>query len=137
MKGLTTSQINTLTKYWEEGAEKDLSAAESLFKNKHYPQSLFFLHLALEKLLKSRLVRNAKIVPPLSHDLVRLSELANLDSKEQKPFLRIANQFNIRARYDDYKRAFSKLATKSFTQSSLKQGKAVFVWIKRSTQKKK
>ena len=38
--------------FWIESSEEDFKVANGLFKLRHYPQSLFFCHLSLEKLLK-------------------------------------------------------------------------------------
>jgi len=40
--------------FWIESSEEDFKVATGLFKLKHYPQSLFFCHLSLEKLLKEK-----------------------------------------------------------------------------------
>ncbi len=38
--------------YWKTGAEEDFAAAQSLPEKGHFRHSLFFAHLALEKMLK-------------------------------------------------------------------------------------
>jgi HEPN domain-containing protein len=43
--------------YWLESAEYDLKTADSLFITEKYPYSLFFGHLAIEKLLKALVVK--------------------------------------------------------------------------------
>ncbi|MEK9165530.1 MAG: HEPN domain-containing protein [Patescibacteria group bacterium] len=92
----------------------------ALFKIKRYPESLFYGHIILEKMLKALVVQNTKKGSPYTHDLVRLQQLAELDLKlEEIEFLKEVNNFNIRARYPDYKLKFHKLCTKQFVEKML------------------
>jgi len=50
------NEQNLEAKKWIEIAIKDLEASEILFKNKLYPQSLYFFHQSLEKLNKALLI---------------------------------------------------------------------------------
>jgi HEPN domain-containing protein len=70
--------VSKQVKYWTTGAEEDFAAAQSLLEKGHYRHSLFFAHLALEKMLKALVVLKINDVPPKIHNLIRLSELAGL-----------------------------------------------------------
>jgi len=50
----TNKQID----YWVKGAFSDIETAELLLTGKKYVKSLFFCHLAIEKILKALVVKN-------------------------------------------------------------------------------
>jgi HEPN domain-containing protein len=64
--------------YWLKGSTEDIEAAETLLKNNKIRHALFFAHLAVEKILKAHITKATENIPPRSHDLLRLSELAGL-----------------------------------------------------------
>ena len=48
-------------------------------------------------------------MPPKIHNLVKLADLSKIDfSEEDKLFLMEVNEFNLEARYPDYKQLFYK-----------------------------
>jgi len=69
--------------YWRLGAEDALGAAELLIVGGRYHFGLFFLHLALEKILKAIVVQQTGDVPPKSHDLLLLAHRAGLNPPAQ------------------------------------------------------
>ena len=103
-------------KYWLNSADHDLDTAETLFVTKKYDWCLFICHLVLEKLLKSYFVKNNdNKIPPKTHNLVRLSELAKLQlSEEDLLFLDEVNDFNLAVRYPEYKNEFYKICSEEF-----------------------
>ena len=65
--------------------------------------SLFFCHLAIEKVLKAHVARRIKDIPPRIHNLVRLAELAGLCLEaEQVRFLRSFDMYQMEGRYPDF-----------------------------------
>lgn len=106
--------------YWLEGAEEASDTAQELYKSRKYNFALFFAHLALEKTLKALVVSQSKSHAIPTHDLILLIKKTKLptDDKLLEKLAEI-NKFNIRARYDDYKREFYKLATKEYTKKWL------------------
>ena len=111
MAKLSKEQSKIQIDYWTNLAKRDCETMEGLFKIKRYPESLFFAHIVLEKILKAHVVHATHEVAPKIHDLTRLSELANygdLLSEEDEIVLDSANKYNIRARYPDYKLRFYK-----------------------------
>ncbi|MDP8240381.1 MAG: HEPN domain-containing protein [Candidatus Hatepunaea meridiana] len=86
-----------------QGSQEDIAAARSLLQKKHLRHSLFFAHLALEKMLKAFVVRQTNEIPPYIHNLVRLVEIAKLNiGPERLDFLRKFNIFQLEGRYPDY-----------------------------------
>ena len=70
--------------YWRTSSNEDFAAAESLLEKGHLRHSLFFAHLAIEKMLKAHVTRQTKEIPPRIHNLIRLAELAKLKLDEDR-----------------------------------------------------
>lgn len=86
-----------ITAYWKNTAKHDYETMLGLFKIKRYPETLFFGHIALEKILKACVVKYTKQHAPYTHDLVKLGNLSSLDlTKEEIDFLDEMNKYNIR-----------------------------------------
>ena len=110
--------ITKLTRYWLETAKHDYDTMLSLFKTKRYSDALFYGHMVLEKTFKGLTVHSTREQAPYIHDLVRLQEIAGLKlSEEEIDLLDEINDFNIRARYPEYKLRFYKLCTKTYAKS--------------------
>lgn len=89
--------------YWRAGSDEDLAAAESLLEKGHLRHSLFFCHLAIEKMLKAHVARQTNEIPPRIHNLVRLAEMAGLTlNAEQSRFLRSFDMYQMEGRYPDF-----------------------------------
>jgi HEPN domain-containing protein len=125
-------------KYWKESSSKDFEAAKSLFETKLYPQSLFFCHLSLEKILKALIIKRARKFPPFIHDLRRLAEVAKIDlTGEKEKILDEISIFNILGRYPEEKFEFyRKYNKKEIATKYLKITKDLFLWLKKEFQKK-
>lgn len=89
--------------YWTKGAEDDLLTAEVLIREKRILHGLFFCHLVIEKSLKAHVVKTTKEVAPKSHNLIYLSEKADLEfDNENEIFLGILMKYQLQGRYPDY-----------------------------------
>lgn len=117
----------TTVQYWLTSSKDDLDTAEKLFAVKKYHHCLFFVHLSLEKLLKAIFVSKKNLPASPIHDLVRLSEKAELNL-EGSTLIRLAeiSTFNVAARYDDYKLKFYKKATETYAKEWLEIGKSLY-----------
>ena len=116
--------------YWLDSASHDFDVAEILFQNKRYDWCLFIGHLVIEKVLKAFYVRDTGESPPWIHNLIRLAENTTLNlSDEQKELLAEINQFNVEARYPDYKNSFYKLCTREFTEEYFTKTKDLYQWL--------
>ena len=124
-------EVKEKVKFWAEEARQSLKVADDLFGLKHYLETLFYCHLALERLLKSKVVEATQKDPLYTHDLVKLSEKANLKlTDEQIMQLAKINTYNIRTRYQDYKLSLYKQATQEFTKNEIVQTKKLFSKLK-------
>lgn len=130
-------KLSEQIRYWQASAERNLKAALDLYENKHLDSSLFFCHLALEKLLKALLIQHTKKPAPYLHDLAKLASLAKIPLDETHlEDLRIITTFNIAARYDEVKFQFYKKCTPTFTKKYLEITKHLFQWLKKESHKK-
>jgi len=118
--------------YWLVSSEEDwLSAVEIAAKNQRRHFSLFIGHLSVEKLLKAAYVKIFNTVPPYKHDLVLIAEKCNFSMDDETRIdLKIINEFNIQARYPDYKYSFYEKCTADFVDFEIKRIGKVRQWIK-------
>ena len=92
-------QIN----YWKLTAEDNLETAEILISNNKYIEGLFFCHLCIEKILKALVVKEIGNVPPKSHNLIYLHEMAKVSiSEEQRSFMAVLMKYQLEGRYPEY-----------------------------------
>ncbi|MFH1456618.1 MAG: HEPN domain-containing protein [Patescibacteria group bacterium] len=92
----------------------------------------FFCHLTLEFFLKGKIAEKTERMFPTTHDLEDLARRAKLElPPELKQELTIINTFNIAGRYDDYKFAFYKRATASYTKKYYQITKQILLWLKK------
>lgn len=120
--------VSEQVKYWTNGAEEDFAAAQSLLEKGHYRHSLFFAHLALEKMLKAHVTLKINDYPPKIHNLIRLSELAEINiDPEMSVFLRSFDMYQLEGRYPDHGKVI--LDSNIVLQKLTKAGE-VLQWLK-------
>jgi HEPN domain-containing protein len=108
-------------KYWVKTSEDDLSSMESTFNAGNYDWALYIGHLSLEKILKALWVKNNESdTPPKTHNLKKIADEAKYPVTEVESILLLEiNDFNLEARYPDYKFDFHKKCTKEFAANYL------------------
>ena len=113
--------------YWQNGAVEEWDLAQDLIKRNKTRHGLFFVHLALEKLLKAHVCRQTQDLPPRIHNLTRLAELTALAlDQTQVDILAEMNAFNLEGRYPDLSIApISKKEAKNY----LRRAKEVYQWL--------
>lgn len=117
-------------KYWLESAQYDFETAQNLFQNKKFNWALFIGHLVLEKALKAKYVQDNNEMPPKLHDLVRLAEFTKISlTDDQRIFLDEVNEFNIEARYPDYKQSFYKKCSEQYAANYFEKIKEFYTWL--------
>jgi len=116
---------------WLLKAEKDVETARDLSRLKHYDWSLFIWHLALEKILKAKLIaQDIEII--YTHNLARLARKTKIVlSPLQFKQLNEITTFNIEARYDDYKLSFYYKATEEYAQKWSKICEVLYIFFKK------
>lgn len=89
---------------------------------------LFFIHLALEKILKANFCRNKMDIPPRNHNLARLAEISGVDlSDERTDVLADVNAYNLEGRYPDI---HSSEPSKGEAEQIVKRADEVFQWLR-------
>lgn len=88
--------------YWRKSAEEDWSVGQTLVSAGKIRHGLFFLHLAMEKMLKAHVCKATLNLAPRLHSLVQLAEMSKLRfSEAQMNALADLNRFNLAGRYPD------------------------------------
>lgn len=114
--------------YWRTGSDEDLAAAESLREKGHFRHSLFFAHLALEKMLKALVVRQTKDDPPRIHSLIRLAKCAGLPlDQEREDLLREFGEYQLEGRYPDSQQL--RLSA-PYVRQELRRAQEILAWLK-------
>ena len=69
---------------------------------------------------------------PITHDLLLLAQKAKIElTQEQAKLLSEVNEFNIRTRYDNYKKSFYKKATAIYAQKYILKVNDFKSWLKK------
>ncbi len=124
---MNEKDLKKIIDYWQETAKRDYYTMTGLFGIKRYPESLFYGHIVLEKVLKRVVTKKTKNHTPFTHDLEYLAKLSKLDfTKEEQDLLSVVNEFNIRARYPERKMEFYKICNKQFTEKYIKEIKKLY-----------
>ncbi len=91
-------QIN----HWRTGSDEDLDAAVIMIDAGKIRHGLFFLHLAMEKIIKAHVWRVTEDHPPKIHNLVRLMRRANMTfDRQQGELFTELNSYCLEGRYAD------------------------------------
>jgi len=110
--------VKNRIKYWLETAAHDYETMQVLFKAKRYSDCLFYSHIVLEKILKGLVTNETKKEAPFIHNLTKLAELSKCDLlKDEMDLLDKVNDFNIRARYPEYKIQFYKQCNREYAKN--------------------
>ena len=122
---------NGIITYWIESSDNDCKTTLDLFNTGNYAWALFMGHLVVEKLLKAYYVKTQEDYPPKLHDLRRIGEKAGIKFDEDRVIIiETISQFNIRARYDDYKHNFYKHCTREYAEKWIEHINEIRLWIK-------
>jgi len=71
--------VNRQVKNWLDSARYDLETAEHMYRTGRYIYTIFFCHLALEKVMKARIQEVSGELPPKTHSLRHLANLTGLE----------------------------------------------------------
>ena len=113
--------------YWRQGSAEDWEVAVQLVKDGKSRHGLFFAHLALEKMLKALVCRRTQDAPPKIHNLIRLSELADLKlDTQQARTLAAMNQFNLEGRYPE---SYTPQLTPEKAAEYIARSQEVLTWL--------
>ncbi len=117
-------------KKWMEKAQEDISAAKVLLDNKRYLYAFFFCQQAIEKAVKSVIIRRTGEFPPKIHNLARLFEIADVViTEDQKTFLRELTQFYIESRYPEEISKLGMGLNKRLTTKTVRRTAEYLQWL--------
>ena len=115
--------------FWKRSSEEEINIALILLEKKKLRQSLFFIHLSLEKILKALFIKRKKAHPPITHNLKYLAEQIKLElSEERENFLIEATAFNIEARYPDEE---SPPPAPKYVKQKYEEAQEILKWLRR------
>ena len=128
--------VDKTINYWVESAEYDFETGKSLLESKKFPYALFFVHLAIEKILKAIVVKNTGEHAPYTHSLILLAKNAKINIKDQTlDQLAEYMEFHIEARYPNEKKDFYKKCSEEFTTNKIDEMDRVYKWLKKELNK--
>lgn len=119
--------IGKQVEYWRNGAIEDWQVGKELIEKNHFRHGLFFLHLALEKILKANVCHKTNDIAPPIHNLTRLTDKARLRlTEEQQNLLAEANEFNIEGRYPEL---LLPVPTQDEVNNFMVRSEEIFKWL--------
>ena len=124
--------------YWLGLADDDIETAKWLLKGHRLLHAVYFCHLIAEKALKAVVADNTSKVPPKTHNLSRLAELANIHDKleeAQHDLLERLTPFQIEGRYPEDKESLGKNLTINYCKQLLSETEDFLCWIKQELEK--
>jgi HEPN domain-containing protein len=114
--------------YWQDGALETWKDVEHCMKGRRIAFSLFAAHLSVEKALKAHVVKNTRKLPPTTHNLIALANLAGLQlSSRRKEFLIELNPMNIVSRYPG--EVVGEIPSYDETKGIVRRAKDVLEWL--------
>ncbi|MEN8250522.1 MAG: HEPN domain-containing protein [Bacteroidota bacterium] len=121
--------IGKQIEYWITSAKSDLDTAELLIHEYRYTHGLFFCHLAIEKGFKAHVAKTTNQMPPKSHNLIYLLDLAKITICEQdEDFLGVLMKYQLEGRYPDYNPV---IPSETKVTDYLNRSKALLIWLER------
>lgn len=113
--------------FWVDSSKDDLDTSRILFNNDKFKESLFFAHLAIEKILKAIFIKRKNELAPKTHKLFYLLQQSNIAlSSDYEELFGILTTFQLEGRYPDYN---PKLPNKLQIQEYLKLTNEAHLWL--------
>lgn len=122
-----------LMNYWIKSSDNDYDVMLDLKEKKRNTYCLFFGQLLIEKLLKAYYAKMHKNAPyaPRTHELAYLANKMNMKlTEKQEDMLETISDFNMEARYGDYKYTFELKCTDEYTNTWIENIKELRKWLK-------
>ena len=111
--------------YWIKSAENDIETAGILIREGRILHGMFFCHLTIEKAIKSLYVNERKNYAPKTHNLIFLSEKANIKlNQDQEIFVGILMKYQLEGRYPDYDPIIPSIDLANYYLNQTKIGRA-------------
>lgn len=109
--------------FWIQQSNDDWEAVFALLEKKKFLQSLFFVHLVIEKICKASWIKdNQSNIPPRTHNLIYIISQTEVElDNTQTEFLLSLNRFQIEGRYPDYVSQLYKICDEKFTKEIINE----------------
>ncbi len=105
-----------------------MDSAKILIEKDRLLHGLIFCHLVIEKINKAHVVKQTKEIAPRSHNLIFLSEKANLEfNEDDEILLGILMKYQLQRRYPDYNPI---IPDKSKVNDYLIKTEKLLIWLK-------
>ncbi len=117
--------------HWIEQAEDDWKAVNTLFSGHNFLQSLFFVHLVIEKICKAVWIfSNDANIPPRTHNLVYILSQTSVSVPDDiNEFLLSLNRFQMEGRYPEHIDKMRKICTPEFTTGIINKANETKIWL--------
>jgi len=120
-------------KNWLDSALYDLETAKHLYRSGRYIYTIFFCHLALEKILKAKVQEVTGKLPPKTHNLRYLVKLCDMDVPEDVfEFLSKLSDVSIPTRYPEDLAKLLHAYDEQTVGEYAHKTREVFEWIRKS-----
>lgn len=128
--GFALGTMSTVPEQWVERAQYDIDTARAMLASERYVYVLFCCQQAVEKMLKAVIAKNTGEMPPRIHNLIRLSEVANVElSDERALFFEELSEFYVASRYPEDLRMMGSVMTRSLAERVASGTQEVFQWL--------
>jgi HEPN domain-containing protein len=115
--------------YWVRTAEEDFEVGSNLVKAGKTRHGMFFINLAMEKMLKACVCKSQNKTPPKIHNLINLYQLAGLEANtERQDVLEALNRFCLEGRYPE---EWTAVPDKKEAQRYLRMAEQLTEWLKK------
>ena len=125
-------------KYWLDLCDDNVVTAKWLLQGKRYLDMAFYCHQITEKALKAVVESVTGEPPPKIHDLIKLAKRGGINEQltsEQQIFLNNIAQYQIEARYPEYKAKVAESLNAEKCEQYLKETEEFLCWIKKRLEK--
>lgn len=115
---------------WDEQSRYDLDTARAMLASNRYLYVLFCCQQAVEKALKSVIVRYTGKLPPRIHNLVQLAEETGIELKiEQRRFVGELSAYYIQSRYPEEIKVLGSSISHENAEEILKKTEEFIQWL--------
>ncbi|MCE5268149.1 MAG: HEPN domain-containing protein [Planctomycetaceae bacterium] len=122
--------MDDLSRQWADQARYDLETADAMLKAGRYLYVVFCCQQAVEKAIKAFIIRKTGEFPPRVHNLVRLAEVAEIESDgERIRFLGELSGYYIQSRYPEEIKAVGSAVTAELALDVLGKTEQMVTWV--------
>lgn len=131
---LSTQRNATNNEKWLALVDYDIKSAEAMFDTGRYLYVAFLCQQAVEKLLKAIIHEKTGEMPPYTHRLPALVEVAGIvaDSKQADLLVKLTRYY-IRTRYPEDRTRLARTLDRTATKLLLQHTMEVLQWLKNAS----